>query len=70
MRVYSVMSDVLFSSSRSPQYSIVSPLLFVLSTNECQSQSDGHHILKSADDSVSVSFLSSAGIDHGPIVSS
>lgn len=51
-----------------PQGCVLSPLLFVLYTNECRSQYDGRQVLKFADDSVIVSLLNESVIDHGPIV--
>ncbi len=50
-----ILSDVLFSSTGHPERCVLSPLLFVLYTNECQSQHPGRHIIKFADDSVIMS---------------
>lgn len=58
-----------FLLHRTPQGCVLSPLLFVLYTNECQSHHDGRHIIKFADDSVIVSLLSSDDSEHGPVVS-
>lgn len=44
------LPNILFSSTRSPQGCVLSPLLFVLFTNECQSQHPGGHIIKFADE--------------------
>ncbi len=68
MRVNDVLSDVLFSSSGLPQECVLSPLLFVQYTNDCQSLHVERHILKFADDSVIVSLLSTDYPDHGPVV--
>ena len=68
VRANGIFSDVLFSSSGSPQGCVLSPLLFILYTNDCRSQYPQHHILKFADDSVILSLLSSDDPDHGPVV--
>ena len=47
---------------------VLSPLLFVLYTNECQCYYEGRHIIKFADDSAIVSLLSNDEINHGPVV--
>ncbi|KAF7658978.1 hypothetical protein LDENG_00005190, partial [Lucifuga dentata] len=59
VKVKGILSDVHFSSTGSPQGCILSPLLFVLYTNTCQSQHEKRHIIKFTDDSVIVSLLSS-----------
>ncbi len=68
MKVNGVLSNVLLSSTGSPQGCVLSPLLFVLYTNTCQSQYAGHHIIKFADDCVTLSLVSHANPDHGPVV--
>lgn len=68
VRVNGVMSNTVISSTGSPQGCVLSPLLFVLYTNECFSQHTGRHILKFSDDSVIVSLLSNDDPVHGPVV--
>lgn len=67
--VHDVLSDALLSSNGSPQGCVLSPVLFVLHTNVCQSQFTGWLILKFADNSVVVSHLKSDDPDYDPVVS-
>lgn len=64
-----IQSDVLLSSTGSPQGCVLSPLLFVLYTNDCQSSYPGRHVVKFADDSVIISLLSQKDCGHGPVLS-
>ncbi len=57
VRVNGHMSDVLPSSSGSPQGCVLSPVPHVLYTNDCWSRYDNRFILKFADGSVIVSLL-------------
>lgn len=63
VKVNSVLSDVLLSST-----AVLSPLLFVLHTTECQTQLQRRHIIKIADDSVIVSLFNNEDPDHGSVL--
>lgn len=66
LRINDILSDVVFSSTAIPQGRVLSPLLFVLNTNEYKSQHAGRHILKFSDNSVTVSPLDSDELNPGP----
>lgn len=51
-----------------PQQCVRSALLFILYTNQCQSQYLKCQVIKFADDSVIVSLLTDTDFDHGPVV--
>ena len=68
VRVNGKLSGELTSSTGSPQGCVLSPLLYILYTNDCKSQHENRHIVKFADDSVIVSLLSDAEVCHGPVV--
>lgn len=56
------------SSTGSPQGCVLSPLLFILYTNMCQSTFKSRFVLKYADDTVIVSLLKENENGHGPVV--
>ncbi len=68
VRVNGFLSDMVCSSTGSPQGCVLSPLLFILYTNMCQSTFKDRLILKYADDSVIVSLLQGNEYNHGPVV--
>ena len=68
VRVNGSMSDLLFSSTGSPQGCVLSPILYILYTNDCRSSHPGRHILKFADDTVIVSLLRGEDTAPGPVV--
>ncbi|KAF7655799.1 hypothetical protein LDENG_00050610, partial [Lucifuga dentata] len=47
---------------------VLSPLLFSLYTNDCQSHYEGWYVIKFADDSVIVSLLGTSNNSHSPVV--
>ena len=47
---------------------VVSPLLYILYTNDCRSQQMNRHILKFADDTIILGLLHRHESQHGPVV--
>ena len=69
VRVNGSHSDKVCASTGSPQGCMLSPLLYILHTNMCQSRCDNRTIIKYADDSVIVSLLGDSETGHGPVTS-
>lgn len=55
-------------STGSPQGCVLSPLLFVLSTNDCLSMFESRFIVKFTDGSVIISLLQDHEVGHGPVL--
>lgn len=68
VRVNGKFSDLSVTSTGSPQGCVLSPLLYILYTNDCCSSFENRHILKFADDTVIVSLLNSTETSHGPVI--
>jgi len=68
VRVNGTLSDQVSSSTGSPQGCVISPLLFIVYTNMCQSRWENRTILKYADDSVIVSRLQDKETIHSPVI--
>ena len=68
MRVNGTVSDLVTSSTGSPQGCVLSPLLFILYTNMCHSRREDLTIFNYADDTVIVSLLKNNERSHGPVV--
>lgn len=68
VRVNNNLSNLLTTSTGSPQGCVLSPLLFILCTNECRSTQLNCHLVKFADDTVLLSLLSGPTLHHGPVL--
>ena len=68
VKVGSSLSDQIMTNIGSPQGCVLSPLLFILYTNNCSSPHPGRHLIKFADDTALVSLLQGDEQDHGPVL--
>ncbi|KAJ8391481.1 hypothetical protein AAFF_G00089550 [Aldrovandia affinis] len=59
------LSNTLYTCTGSPQGCVLSPLLFILYTNDCKSTHANCHLIKFADDTVLLSLLSGTEQNHG-----
>ncbi|KAK0135828.1 putative RNA-directed DNA polymerase from transposon X-element [Merluccius polli] len=68
VKVGSSLSDKIITNTGSPQGCVLSPLLFILYTNNCSSPYPGRYLIKFADDTALVSLLKESEQDHGPVL--
>lgn len=68
VKVGSNLSDIIITNTGSPQGCVLSPLLFILYTNNCFSSHPNRHFIKYADDTALVSLLTEDEHDHGPVL--
>ncbi len=64
--VNNTFSDVRYTSTGSPQGCVLSPLLFILYTDDCRSTLPNCYLVKYADDTVLLSLWSGPSQNHGP----
>ena len=67
--VNNIFSDLIYTSTGSPQGCVLSPLLFILYTDECRSTQHNCHLVKFADDTVLLSLLSGSSHHHSSSLS-
>ena len=66
-RVNNTFSDLRFlRKPGSPQGCVLSPLLFILYTDDCRTTQPNSHLVNYADDTVLLSLLSGPSQQHGP----
>ena len=62
------MSSVKVVSTGSPQGCVLSPLLFILYTNDCRSTYSNRYLIKFSDDTALLSLLFNDETCHGPVL--
>ena len=68
VRVNNTMSSVKVVSTGSPQGCVLSPLLFILYTNDCRSTYSNRYFIKFSDDTALLSLLYNDETGHGPVL--
>ncbi len=63
VKMNGVLSDTLCTSFGSPQGCVLSSILFLIYTNECQSYEDNYYVVKYAHNTVFLSLLSCSKCD-------